>query len=43
MFPRGGRSLAGANEFQVDEHLADLAMHVFNERPSSARAKEMAT
>jgi len=43
MFPRGGRSLAGANEFQVDEHLADLAMHVFNERPSQAQSKEVGT
>lgn len=43
IFPRGGRSLAGANEFQVDEHLADLAMHVFDERPTEVQVKEIAT
>jgi hypothetical protein len=41
MFPRGGRSLAGSNEFQVDEHLADLAMYVFNETPLRAHVAEM--
>jgi hypothetical protein len=40
MFPRGGRSLSGASEFQVDEYLADLALHVFNERPVEV-SKEM--
>jgi len=43
MFPRGGRTLAGASEFQVDEHLADLAMHVFNEGLAHVRSTEIAT
>jgi hypothetical protein len=40
MFPRGGRSLAGGDDFHVDEHLAELAMHVFNE--SQLLSKEVA-